>query len=205
MGLGTGGLISAPIDGASLTRESPKVSGPVAPSAAEALQIRRATEEDCPGIAEIYNDAVRTTTATFDTEPRSPDDQVNWLRGHDTRHPVLVAESRGTVVGWASLSPWSDRQAYADTVEVSVYVRPVSRGRGVARRLLTALVAGGEREGLHVLLARIADCNAVSRHLHEALGFRRVGTMHEVGYKFGRRIDVQLYELILAEPAVVRR
>ncbi len=181
------------------------MTGPPAPRAADALPIRRATEADCPSIADIYNDAVRTTTATFDTDPRSVQDQVDWLRGHDMRHPVLVAEDRGTVVGWASLSPWSDRKAYADTAEVSVYVRPPSRGRGVARRLLTALVADGEHEGLHVLLARIADGNAVSRRLHEALGFRSVGVMHEVGYKFGRRIDVELYELILSEPATARR
>ncbi len=187
-----------------MTREASKVTDPLAPRAAEVLPIRRATEADCPSIAEIYNDAVRTTTATFDTEPRSVQDQVDWLRGHDVRHLVLVAEDRGTVVGWASLSPWSDRRAYADTAEVSVYVRPASRGQGIGRHLLAALVAGGEREGLHVLLARIADGNAVSRHLHEALGFRSVGVMHEVGHKFGRRIDVELYERILAEPATAR-
>jgi L-amino acid N-acyltransferase len=156
--------------------------------------IRPAREDDASAIADIYNEAVLATVATFDTEPRSVEGQREWLRHHDARHPVLVAEVRNEVVGWASLSPWSDRRAYDGTAEVSFYVRTDHRGQGIGRDLLTALVARADALGLHVLLARIADGNAVSVHLHEALGFRTVGVMREVGFKFGRWIDVHLLE-----------
>jgi len=156
--------------------------------------VQAAREEDVPAIAGIYNEAVLTTVATFDTEPRSLEAQREWLRVHDARHPALVAELRGEVVGWASLSPWSDRKAYDGTAEVSVYVRSDQRGRGIGRELLTALVAAADALDLHVLLARIADGNAVSVHLHESVGFRPVGVMTQVGFKFSRWIDVHLLE-----------
>lgn len=162
--------------------------------AEDAPALRRARVEDVSALAAIYNEAVLTTVATFDTEPRSLEAQGEWLRHHDHRHPVLVAELRGEVVGWASLSPWSDRRAYDGTAEVSFYVRSDHRGRGIGRILLTSLVTSADELGLHVLLARIADENAVSVHLHKTLGFQSVGVMREVGLKFGRWIDVHLFE-----------
>jgi L-amino acid N-acyltransferase len=158
------------------------------------LTFRGARETDNPALATIYNEAVLTTVATFDTEPRSPEAQREWFRHHGERHPVIVAEVEGAVIGWASLSEWSDRRAYDGTAEVSVYVRSDHRGRGVGRELLTSLVRAADQLGKHALLARIADGNAVSVHLHEALGFRRIGVMREVGFKFGRWIDVHLFE-----------
>ncbi len=165
---------------------------------ASSLRLRGATAEDAPGMVRIYNEAVRSTTATFDTDPRSEASQREWLRHHGPRHPVLVAEVADDVVGWASLTAWSDRRAYDGTAEVSFYVRSDYRGRGVGRRLLAANVAGADALGYHVLLARIADDNAVSVHLHEAVGFRRVGVMHQVGFKFDRWIDVHLFERLRA-------
>jgi L-amino acid N-acyltransferase YncA len=158
------------------------------------LSLRDAREADVPALAEIYNEAVRNTVATFDTEPRSIDAQREWLRHHDSAHPVLVAEREGEVVGWASLTPWSDRRAYDGTAEVSFYVRAEVQGRGIGRALLSTLVARADALKLHALLARIADGNAVSIHLHESVGFRPAGVMKEVGYKFGRWIDVHLLE-----------
>jgi hypothetical protein len=85
--------------------------------------VRPAAETDAAAIARIYNQAVLNTTATFDTEVESADKRLAWLRSHsDARHPVLVAEVDGEVVGWASLSSWSDRCAYAASVEASAYV-----------------------------------------------------------------------------------
>lgn len=156
--------------------------------------LRSAREEDVPALAGIYNEAVLTTVATFDTQPRSLEAQREWLRLHNPAHPVFVAEVRGEVVGWASLSRWSDRRAYDCTAEVSFYVRSDHRGRGIGRALLVALITRSDERGVHALLARIADGNAVSVHLHEALGFRPVGVMREVGFKFGRWIDVHLLE-----------
>ena len=101
------------------------------------------------------------------------------------------------MLGWASLSAWSDRCAYSDTAEVSVYVDASHRGRGLGRALAEAIVAAGRKAGLHTLLSRIAEGNEISVRLTEALGFRHVGVMHEVGYKFGRRLDVCLMEMVL--------
>ncbi|HTP56046.1 MAG TPA: GNAT family N-acetyltransferase [Thermoplasmata archaeon] len=156
--------------------------------------MRPATARDVPAITAIYNDAVRTTTATFDLEPRSLAAGRGWFRSHGRRHPVLVAVRDGVIVGWASLSPWSDRPAYDRTAEVSVYVDAGARGRGIGRRLLARLVREGGRRGLHTLLARVADGNAVSLRLHTSLGFVRIGVMREVGTKFGRLLDVHLLQ-----------
>src|SRR5581483_11872965 len=105
------------------------------------VTIRRADLSDAAAIAEIYNEAILTTTATFDTESKSVEERTQWLLAHDSRHPVLVAVVDSRVVGWASLSRWSDRQAYEDTAETSFYVHSARRGRGVGRQLKDAIVA----------------------------------------------------------------
>lgn len=156
--------------------------------------LRPARVGDVSGIRTIYNEAIRTTTATFDTKPRSRADQLAWLQHHDTRHPVLVAEVGETLAGWAALSPWSERRAYDGTAEISVYVGEKWRNRGVGRTLVTELLALAPRCGLHTVLARIAEGNPASRALHLAVGFSSVGIMHEVGYKFDRFLDVELLE-----------
>src|SRR5581483_5967832 len=94
------------------------------------LAIRRATVADAAAIADIYNEAILTTTATFDTETKSEAERAQWLQSHDERHPVLVALLDGKVVCWASLTRWSERRAYDDTAETSFYVHSAFRGRG---------------------------------------------------------------------------
>jgi L-amino acid N-acyltransferase len=162
------------------------------------LTLRPAGISDAERLRDIYNEAVRETTATFDTEPRSLEDQVSWLEGHDDRHPVLAALLDNVVVGWASLSPWSERCAYEGTAEISVYVGSEWRRRGVGRALVQETLRAGARCRLHTILARIAEGNPVSRRLHLSAGFTPVGVMHQVGYKFGRYLDVELLELSLA-------
>jgi len=158
--------------------------------------IRPATPEDIGPITEIYNDAVRRTVATFDTVPRSLSDQANWFREHQPRYPVLAAELDGKVVGWASLSRWSERPAYDETAEVSVYVDEGHRGMGTGRALLQALIEEGKRRGFHTLVSRIVQGSGVSIHLHEALGFTHVGVLREAGQKFGRRLDVHIMQVV---------
>jgi phosphinothricin acetyltransferase len=162
--------------------------------------IRPASEADSPRIGEIYNDAVRTTVATFDTEPRSAAEQTAWWRHHGERYPVLVAVDQDAIVGWAALSPWSERPAYAATAEDSVYVDATFRGQGIGRALLGALLEPAGSSGFHTLLARVAEGNPASLSLHAAFGFREVGVMREVGFKFGRWVDVHLLQWVL-EPA----
>ena len=160
------------------------------------MTIRPATIGDLSAITEIYNDAIRKTVATFDTEPKSHEEQKIWFKAHGTHYPILVAETDGAVVGWAALSQYSDRCAYSDTAEVSVYIAEAYRGRGFGRALLQKIAQHGKVIGHHVLLARIADGNQVSIHLFEAHGFTHVGVLREVGKKFGRLIDVYLMQRI---------
>jgi phosphinothricin acetyltransferase len=161
-------------------------------------RIRLARPEDAPALAAIYNHAVLETTATFDTEPKDAAERTRWLAAHDAAHPVTVAEVDGRVVGWASLTRWSDRCAYDSTAETSFYVEPASQGRGIGRALLADLVERGRAAGLHALLARITTESQPSIRLHRALGFEPVGTMRQVGRKFGRLLDVEVMQRLFA-------
>lgn len=158
-------------------------------------RVRPAQPGDLKPITAIYNQAVLTSTASFDTSPRTEAQQQAWFGAHGARHPILVAEEQsGTVVGWASLSRWAEHGGYEATAEVSVYVEQTHRGQGIGRSLLAAVLAEGERSGTHAVIARIAQGNEVSIHLFEAMGFERIGLMREVGWKFGMLLDVVLME-----------
>jgi phosphinothricin acetyltransferase len=159
--------------------------------------IRRATLNDAAAIAHIYNEAILTTVATMDTEPKTGEERVQWLQAHDQRQPVLVAEVDGAVVGWASLTEWSDRTAYADTAESSFYVHSTHRGHGIGRKLKEAIVDEARRLGYHTLIARITAGSIESLHLNESTGYVHVGTLREVGRKFGRLLDVHIMQKIL--------
>ena len=112
---------------------------------------------------------------------------------------MLVAERDGAVVGWASLGPWSPKGAYRRSAEVSVYVDPAARGAGLGAALLEALIERARGSEVAVLIARIAEGNPVSVHLHERAGFERVGILRRSGEKFGRVLDVEVLDLHLDE------
>jgi phosphinothricin acetyltransferase len=158
------------------------------------MHLRPATADDAQAIAEIYNHAVANTTASFDTEPKSAGDRTAWLIGRAPRHPVIVAESDGAVIGWGALSPYSERPAYLGTVEISVYVDPVWHRQGTGRAISARLLELAYERGLHAVLARICTENTGSIEMVRALGFTDAGTMHEVGRKFGRWLDVVTWE-----------
>jgi L-amino acid N-acyltransferase len=162
----------------------------------EIIITRPSQVSDLLAITEIYNEAIETTIATFDTVPKTMDEQKEWYTQHGTMYPIIVAILEDQVVGWASLSRWSDRCAYSDTAELSLYVKHEHRGKGVGRRLMEAIIEAGDDANLHTLLARIADGNEVSVHIHEVAGFRHIGVMREVGSKFGRLLDVYLMQYI---------
>jgi phosphinothricin acetyltransferase len=160
------------------------------------ITIRNASQEDQQVILDIYNDAVVNTAATFDTELRSYDKQLAWFASHKKNHPVIVAEIENQVVGWASLSPWSDRCAYDTTVEVSVYVHKDFRAMGIGSRLLEWVTLEGKKLGNHTILSRISEGNESSIHIHEKYGYKHVGVMREVGFKFGKFLDVHMMQLV---------
>jgi L-amino acid N-acyltransferase YncA len=158
------------------------------------MTVRPARLSDLPAITEIYNEAILNTTATFDTEPKTETEQTAWFNAHDDRHPILVAELDGAVVGWTCLSKWSDRCAYSGTAEISLYIKDGFRGKGIGRKLMEAIDAEARRLGLHTAILRIAEENVASLHLAERFGFRHVGVMREAGYKFGRWLDVHVMQ-----------
>jgi L-amino acid N-acyltransferase YncA len=160
------------------------------------LNIRPAELKDLPAIVEIYNQAILTTTATFDTSVKTVDDQTPWFEKHGQKHPILVVLEGKEIIGWASMSAWSDRCAYADTAEASIYIHEKHRGKGVGRKLSDAILKAGKEAGLHTAVIRVAGDNNASIRLAESLGFKHIGVMKEVGKKFGKLLDVHLMQII---------
>lgn len=159
--------------------------------------IRSAEIKDLEAIREIYNDAVLNTTATFDTQPRTGEQQLEWFNKHSVLYPVIVFELVSEIAGWASLSKWSDRIAYAGTAEFSVYVKKEHRKKGIGRALLKHLIDRAVENKLHTIIARIAEANDTSVRMHKQNGFETIGIMKEAGLKFGRYIDVTLMQKML--------
>lgn len=162
-----------------------------------ALTIRTATGDDAAAIARIYNQAVAGTTATFDTELKTEEDRRTWLADRAPQHPVVVAVDDDGVVGWGAFLPWSDRCAYRSTVEMSVYVDEAHHRHGVGAALSGELLRRAPEIGIRAILARICSENTASLAMSRTLGFREIGTMHEVGNKFGRWLDVVMLELLI--------
>jgi L-amino acid N-acyltransferase YncA len=161
------------------------------------LTIRPIARHDAEATRLLYNAEVVGSTATFDLRPRSRAEHHRWVERHLGAHPAVVAVHDEQVVGFASVSPYRDRPAYATTVEDSVYVDAAWRGHGVGRRLLGAVVVAAAEHGFHTVVARVEAANAASIHLHQACGFTVVGTEREVGRKFGRWLDVTILQRLL--------
>jgi len=158
------------------------------------VEIRKAVYTDVPAITGIYNEAILTTTATFDKEPKTTTSQRKWFKAHGPKNPIVVAVADGKVVGWASLSAYSDRCAYAETAEISVYIKESFRNQGLGKKLMQAVLDAGKKAGLHTVISQIAGGNNVSINLHHELGFTDIGVMKEVGSKFGQLLDVYLLQ-----------
>lgn len=159
--------------------------------------LRPATESDLPSITAIYNQSVLRGIGTFDTEPKTLEAQREWFARHGASHPVIVAEEAGKVLGWASVSQYSDRCAYARTAEVSVYIDEGARARGLGGQLLDGILAAAKTAGLRQILARITEGNEASLRLHAKRGFFEAGLLRQVGEKFGKVLDVHILQKAL--------
>ncbi|MCV2880282.1 GNAT family N-acetyltransferase [Sedimentimonas flavescens] len=160
--------------------------------------IRNATPADAPAIAAIYNDAVCNTTAIWNEVEVDTANRVDWMQARQAAGlPVLVLEEAGEVIGYASYGPFRAFDGFRGTVEHSIYIRTDLRGGGRGRALLEGLIEHARADGYHVMVGAIEAGNAGSMALHSKLGFTHVGTMPQVGQKFGRWLDLALLQLVL--------
>lgn len=161
------------------------------------IKIRTADIGDIEQLTQIYNWAVENTTASFDFTSQSVEKRKEWFSHYGGAHPLIVAEADGKVAGYSSLSKFRDKEGYARTVEVSVYVHPEYHGKGIGTRLLKEIIDRGRELGHHVIVAGITAGNGVSIKMHEKFGFVFCGNFKEVGHKFDQWQDCVFYQLIL--------
>ena len=155
------------------------------------MRIRDATESDLQGVLAIYNDVISTSTATFTTTPVTLDERRSWWQARTAAGcPVLIAHDMRGVAGFGTFGEFRAWPGYRFTVEHTLHVRADARGRGLGTQLLLALIERARILGKHVMIAGVDADNAGSIRLHERLGFTQAGRLHEVGYKFGRWLDL---------------
>ncbi len=164
------------------------------------VTIRPAIDTDLPAILEIYNDAVRNTTAIWNETQVDLANRQDWFADRVAKgHPVFVAECDGEIAGYATYGVWRVIEGFRQTMEHSVYVSAERKGNGLGFKLMESLIEEARARHIHVLVACIESENAGSIKLHEKLGFTTVGKFNQVGQKFGRWLDLLCMELRLQE------
>ena len=158
--------------------------------------IRPVTQTDLPALLTIYNHYVVNTPISFDVEPRTLAQRQEWLDHFAPRgkYQCFVAVDDNALIGWACSAKFKEKEAYATSIETSVYCTPGQGGKGLGRRLYTTLFDALQGEDIHRAYGGITLPNEASVRLHLAMGFRHMGTYREVGRKFGKFWDVALYE-----------
>lgn len=164
------------------------------------LKVRDAVDSDAPAITAIYNHYIRDTVITFEEEEVSVTEMCSrQQRVREAGWPYLVAERDGELLGYAYANTWKARRAYRHSVESTVYLHPQHTGQGCGRALYEALLARLRTLPVHAVIGCITQPNAASVALHERLGFVQVSRFCEVGFKFGRWIDVADWQLRLGD------
>lgn len=161
--------------------------------------VRAGRPGDETAIAAIYNEGIADRIATFETEPRTPEQVAGWVAERSRRYPVVVVERQGRVVAWAAASEYRPRACYEGVAEFSVYAARAARGTGAGRAALAGLVDACEIAGFWKLVSRIFPENAASRALCRRLGFREVGRYRRHGRLDGRWRDTVIVERLLGE------
>ena len=161
------------------------------------VRIRKATARDLPAINRVYNHYVLHSTCTYQETPRIAPEAREWFSDHDRFHPITVATLDGVVVGWASLSRFHARSAYRFTVENSVYIDKDHHRQGIGSLLLADLLNRARALGHRAVIAGISADQRASIAIHARFGFKKVGHLRKVGFKFGRWLDAVYMELLL--------
>lgn len=161
--------------------------------------LRPATFQDLSAINAIYNHYVLTSTATFQTVPETAQARQAWFIGRDAqKHPVIVAEIEGQTAAWGSLSPFGKREAFARTVENSIYVHPEFQRRGLGRQILLDQLERAAAAGHHTIIAAISADQEASLALHGLYGFTEAGRLKEAGRKFGQWLNLVYLQKMLS-------
>jgi L-amino acid N-acyltransferase YncA len=160
------------------------------------------TRDHLEGIQAIFNDAIVNSTALYDYVPRSTEVMEAWFEGKErAKLPILgVLSDSGELMGFGSYGPFRPHAAYKYSVEHSIYVDGRFRGLGLGKAILQRLIEQAQQQDYHMMIGVIDAQNATSIALHEKLGFTACGHIREAGYKFGRWLDLALYQLVLSTP-----
>jgi L-amino acid N-acyltransferase len=162
------------------------------------IEIRNATKNDLPAMLEIYNDIIANTTAVWHYEPHTLEMRKEWFEQRKQQgFPVFVAVENGELLGFSSIGAFRPWPGYSKTVENSVYVASHARGRGVGKLLMQPLIDAAKELGIHAIVAGIDADNEASIALHKQFGFVEVAHFKEVGWKFGKWMDLKFLELIV--------
>ncbi len=170
------------------------------------MEIRDAREEDLPGMLAIYNDVLKTSTAIYNDTPVTLENRREWWEARVAQgYPVLVAIDADdhAVAGFASFGDFRSWPGYRFTVEHTVHVRADRRGQGVGQALMQPLIARATAIGKHVMIAGVDADNSASIRFHERLDFVRVAHFREVGFKFGRWLDLVFLQRTLTRAATL--
>lgn len=166
------------------------------------ITIRPATLHDVPTILEIYNHAIKHTTAVYCYEPYTLSEMENWYKEKQTHHfPVFVATRNTNVTGFVTFGKFRMRPAYKYTMEHSIYVHPDYRQQGIANQLMKTIIDAAKKADVHTLIGGIDAENQLSIHFHEKFGFKKVAHIKEAGFKFNRWLDLVFMQLILDTPS----
>lgn len=163
------------------------------------LRIRDAVVSDVPAMMEIYNEAIRNSTVTFDLEEKTLEERMKWFQKYGGKYPLIVAEHDKQVVGYCGLNRFREKDAYSSTTELSIYIDKNYRGKKIGSQLMKEIIERAKRLGYHTIISGITDKNEASFKLHEKFGFECVGCFRQVGFKFDRWLDVYFYQRILIE------
>jgi len=171
----------------------------------ETMEIRDAEAGDMEGIRATYNDVLTSSTAIYNDNPATRAERLAWWRGRVERgFPVIVAVNEERLLGFATVGEFRSGSGYRFTVEVTVHVDREARGQGVGTALVGELVERTRRMGKHVMVAGVDAENATSLRFLERLGFERVGTLPEVGYKFGQYLNLVFLQYWITPPVLPR-
>lgn len=160
--------------------------------------VRKATTSDLPSILEIVNHAILNTTAIYDYDPRSLEEQTLIFDNKNAKNfPIFVAEYQGEMLGFGTYDTFRTKVGYRFTVEHSVYVKEGFAGKGIGHLLMEELISTAKKEKYHVMIGVIDASNENSIRFHEKFGFESMGILKEVGFKFNRWLDANLMTLRL--------